>query len=347
MALTLSVAATGLRDRPLTPNVHQLSEPELIQAAPIVVVGVCTNRATVNRPIQKDGLQLQLARVSLRVENVLRGKIPGSQVNYLVYGTAAGHAGPAVNMIPTVGQRVCVFLREDDGTLRSFIDVYQAMVGIHSGRHRTVPPGSLAEQVSHLLLVPGEEVSVDTYASQLPNDVHTSVQILGPLKSYRLLELIAGSSVPRVQASACREIYSAFIDSGCVDLLGGALGEATRREFEPKYMRLARQLTVNGNGWVESQATVEGKEWTRERLVIFTESKNSQIQTSACALLVSRFSERPSRCQGRSQGEARRSQGQETRGNQGKPGGNQGNQGETSGKIVESRETRDGRDVPR
>lgn len=295
IALLLSAAACSRRPE-LAPDVRQLPTAELAKQAPIIVVGVCKGFDLLSGTVQQDNRTLKLGCVSLDVENTLRGTVNGRRMSYYVFGTLNGQAGPAVNVVPRPGQRVAVFLREERNVLRSIADVYGALVLIHSGEHRTLPSGNAAEQLSYILLEPGDGMSPDLYASQLPNAVSTSLNLVGPEKTYSLLQEAIKTAPPVARLPVCSEIYSKLVDDGCLRSIGTEASKIADREFRLKYERLAAQLAETPSGWLEQHVQTEGREWSKQRLALLTASETASVRNNACSLLARDFSERPAQC---------------------------------------------------
>lgn len=108
-------------------------------AASIVVVGVVLSNTLVTRPVPQHSrpeFPLQLRKLTLRVENVLKGDIGGGTVPIYFFTFAGGFDGPPPLGMSKIGSRHILWLRRDSGVLRTSCDGYDyCTTGIYSGAH--------------------------------------------------------------------------------------------------------------------------------------------------------------------------------------------------------------------
>lgn len=112
--------------------------------APIVVVGVLTSDTLALRPIPMHSdpeSSLQLRKLRVRVENVLKGA-PISETITVYYFTWAGaFNGPRPLGFWRVGGRRILWLRRDSGVLRTTCDGWDGCTeGVWSGAHPDYRP---------------------------------------------------------------------------------------------------------------------------------------------------------------------------------------------------------------
>lgn len=288
--VALLVLASCARTPQLSPDVRALSNAELVTNAPIIVLGLCTRLETVGGELHRPDMALQQVRISLEVENVVRGQVPPGKIVYYAFASADGHAGGAINVFPRPGQRLFAFLRNDTGSLRSMTDVYDSMIAVHSGRHPRLPRGTVSQQISEVLLLPGEQAPLDVYASQVDHDAWVSWHLIGPLETYRLLQKALQNPQVAIRLPVCKEMYETFVNNACVASLPAQLAAEVTRQSHTKYERLAAMLTEQPKVWAEGYVTTEGREWAKERLTALTESINPAIHENACRLLTEYFS---------------------------------------------------------
>lgn len=110
-----------------------------VVAAPVVVVGVLETDVTVRPwiPMHSDPKHhVQLRRLSVRVENVLRGSNIPSVIQVLYFTWADGFDGPRPLGFWRVPCRRILWLRTDSGALRTACDGWDGCTeGVWSGAH--------------------------------------------------------------------------------------------------------------------------------------------------------------------------------------------------------------------
>lgn len=116
-------------------------------AAPIVVVGVIESDTLVRGPTHPDGALVQLRKLKIRVENVLRGNAIGETVIVYYFTWAGAFDGPkplgiwsmAGNSTPAF--RRVLWLRKDSGVLRTACDGWDyCTMSVNSGAHPSYRP---------------------------------------------------------------------------------------------------------------------------------------------------------------------------------------------------------------
>jgi hypothetical protein len=139
-----------------------------LDSVPIVIVGQILLADTVGRPQrEKNGLPVQLYRVTVHVENVLRGNVQGDVAIYYFSGAkglsigSSGLLGMTTNAGSWhLGDRIVFFLRREDGVLRTTCDFRRyCALQVYSGAHPEFRPDAskpLADNLVDLLLTRGE-----------------------------------------------------------------------------------------------------------------------------------------------------------------------------------------------
>jgi hypothetical protein len=188
---------------------------EQVFAAPIVIVGVIQSDTLVRGPVPSHwtGYPLQLRKLNVKVENVLRGDgIPGTvAVYYFTWAGAVngprplgfweldGHATP-------VPRRV-MWLRYDSGVFRTACDGSDhCTMAITSGAHPGFSADSnkpLGYALADLLFTRGEGAIDSQFA--------TGVERGGPSTIpeaylFEKLRHLAATDVPLVRAAACKQL---------------------------------------------------------------------------------------------------------------------------------------------
>jgi hypothetical protein len=150
--------------------------PMNVDTVPVVIVGKIIDQIDIGppHPARFDREQpMQLRRVNVRIENVLRGDIQPKTVSvyYFISLRAGGHLLMGMSGHGGhwhVGDHLIWFLRWDSGVLRTMLDTWaQTTVTVLSGSHpnyRPVANESLAHQIIDIMLDPGKQCDSDQWA---------------------------------------------------------------------------------------------------------------------------------------------------------------------------------------
>jgi len=124
--------------------VDQCGNSTRLESAPIVVVGVLTSDTLVRRPVPMHSdptYPLQLRRLTVRVENILRGLPMPPEITVYYFALAAGFDGPRPLGLWRVGARRILGLRADSGLLRTACDGWDGCTQpLSSGAHPNYRP---------------------------------------------------------------------------------------------------------------------------------------------------------------------------------------------------------------
>ncbi len=186
-----------------------------VSSAPIVIVGVIEADSLVRAPIPShwnENVPLQLRKLSIRVENVLRGgAIPG-QVTAYYFTFAGSFDGPrpmGVWLIPghsTPAMRRIFWLKYDHSQLRTACDGWdRCTIAVLSGAHLNYKPDSrpLGYALGDILLTRGASVSDNRFALQIQSGLPS--EIPGAYIQEKLQELTK-TETPPVKAAALRRL---------------------------------------------------------------------------------------------------------------------------------------------
>lgn len=140
IVLALGCLLTIPRPAPQPHLVDQCGIEQNVQdSAPIVIVGVIAADMVVRRPLpmQSDPTYpLQLRMMRLKVENVLKGRVPAAVIAVYYYAFAGGFDGPQPLGMWRGGSRRVFWLRSDKGVLRTACDGWDdCTIGVYSGSH--------------------------------------------------------------------------------------------------------------------------------------------------------------------------------------------------------------------
>jgi hypothetical protein len=187
-------------------------------SASIIVVGVIEADTLVRRPIPMHSdptYPLQLRRLTVRVENVLKGGSLPKAIEVYYFTFAGGYDGPRPLGFWRVGDRRILWLRRDSGVLRTVCDGWDGCTdGVWSGAHPHYKPDlqkPLDYALVDLLFTRGEgTVNENSFGTGLdePNP-----QIPGLLTySLEKLKHLALTEHGYVKSCACRTLWIYTVD---------------------------------------------------------------------------------------------------------------------------------------
>ncbi len=197
-----------------TPPFIEHDEQSNAQArlAPLVVVGIADFDAPVGNttPSRRDpSYPMQLHRVRVRVENVLRGELSERTLTVYYFGFAGGFDGPRpLGFGPRPSRRI-LGLSRDHGALRMACDGWDVCtMFVDSGAHpryRTDPQESLDQAVAEIILTRGEG-KIDE--GQFARAVEWGVPDQG-IQAYVIekLKRLALTESPAIKRSACHLLW--------------------------------------------------------------------------------------------------------------------------------------------
>ena len=111
--------------------------------APLVILGLAADDRVVGRPVQSRS-ELQLHRVTVQVESVLRGTIPDRSILLYYFTLANLNVDWRFLIFHEAPVRRVLWLRKDHGVYRAACDVQNCTVRIESGAHPGYHPTSAA-----------------------------------------------------------------------------------------------------------------------------------------------------------------------------------------------------------
>jgi hypothetical protein len=187
------------------------SSLRFVREAPIVLVGKVAGVRTVGRPRlaeQDTRILIQLTRISLNVENVVRGQLQGNDLEFYAYTYSDQNTtdfGPG-RFIPTTGTRRMFFLTQFSRGYRSVGDVIDYTLQVASGRHGQdfCQGDSFEDCIAKLLLVPGTGFDSEAFAIGLRKASSTAQQIGSEDLALRLLDQLSHGPDQKIAAAAQR-----------------------------------------------------------------------------------------------------------------------------------------------
>jgi hypothetical protein len=185
-------------------------------SAPIVIVGVLSSDTLVRSPVPMRSdpkYPLQLRRLRVQVENVLKGAPISATIAVYYFTWAGGFDGPRPLGLWTVGSRRIFWLRRDAGVLRTVCDGWDGCtMSVNSGAHlryRPDPRKSLSYALADLRLTRGEgTVNEIGFASEVSRGVPVGTPDQH-LEAYVVekLRLLASTERGDVKSSACELLW--------------------------------------------------------------------------------------------------------------------------------------------
>jgi hypothetical protein len=218
-ALCLLVAGCSIVPQ-LTP--YSMQEPyEQIFNAPIVVVGVLLADTRVGQPIpsqRNGGYPMQLCRLTVHVENALRGQLSdGTTAVY--YFTLAGGINGSRPLGQWDGNRRILWLRQDSGVLRTACDGHDlCTMPVKSGAHllyKADPQKPLGYSLADIFFTRGDGTTDADFA--LGVDWGAPSTVPEPYL-FEKLRRLAATEVPVVRDAACKQL--SYYRQKCVDTGG-------------------------------------------------------------------------------------------------------------------------------
>jgi hypothetical protein len=185
---------------------------------PIVVVGVLASDTLVRKPVPMHSdpkYPLQLRKLIVRVENVLRGAPIPETITVYYFTWAGGFDGPQPLGFWKVGGRRILWLRRDSGVLRTACDGWDyctKFVGTGAHPHYTPDPRKPIDfALVDLLFTRGEgTVNENGFGTEL-DEVTDQVQ---GLQAYSIEKLrhLAQAEHGYIRSCACRTLWVYTVD---------------------------------------------------------------------------------------------------------------------------------------
>ena len=195
-------------------------EGESRDSAPIVVVGVLMSDTRVLGSVPKHSdrrCKLQLRKLQVKVENVLKGDVTVRPAAVYYFTFAGGFDGPQPLGFWRVRGRRILWLRRDSGVLRTACDGWDGCTwGVYSGAHpyySADPRKPTENAVADIVLTRGEgSISRNAFAGAIERGAPGPQAYL--IEKYRQLTL---TEVAPIKTAACIELWICAQDRGASD----------------------------------------------------------------------------------------------------------------------------------
>jgi len=272
----------------------------LIKEAPIVVVASIHSSSPVGQSFvlgDSRAYPVQLQRISVSVENVLRGSISTGSTEIFCFSYKQGSAtidGKNIEYGGASGRRV-YFLDRDRNELRCFVDVYESSIPVYTGRHSIAEqqPANIEDIIAAMLLTIGEGPDVSKLShSGMMDGVHLSNQIVGRTPTIRLLKPLSNHANEEVRRQACLALSRSFV--GQDECLNGLAGMSERKADEEIRTMIANRsasdeyliqgLTSNNvQNWIYSRTNTLDPYENQDFLLMLTFHRNKLIRRLSCS----------------------------------------------------------------
>jgi hypothetical protein len=219
--LTVAACSCGNYGPALTPNYHCSGTYEscssLIVVAKLNAIRSTRRTAEIgpSSGIVKGFSRMTLFEVKAEIENVLKGTLSRSSITFYYYGIPQdeGTVGSQA-FLPDVGSRYVLYLREDNGVIRTVIDwAGWPHKRVFAGYH---PPGfvnsgwAVRERVARIILAPGEGFDHVKYAQNLDRAASQSESLIGPMKTKDMLESLLTRHECVIRSAACLVLAQSY-----------------------------------------------------------------------------------------------------------------------------------------
>jgi hypothetical protein len=193
-------------------------------SAPIVVVGVIESDTLERGPARGDR-DIQLRKLRVRVENVLRGDVIPEKTTVYYYTWAGAFNGPrplvfwgVTRSINPVYRRI-LWLRRDSDVLRTACDGWdECTMPAESGTHpnyRADPKKPLGYALADIFFTRGDRVTDAEFANQVEWGAPSTVP---EAYLFEKLQRLAATEVPVVREAACKQL--SYYRQKCVEPAG-------------------------------------------------------------------------------------------------------------------------------
>jgi hypothetical protein len=225
-----------------------------------------------------------LVRARVTVENVLQGESREGPVEIYYHRNAANSL--------EAGQRYVFFLTRDQGVLRAVWDHPRSAILVESGSHGGPPrQRAVADQVSAMLLTPGNDMNAARFARDLAGAVAFAMDHIGRWRTAKLLQRLTTDPRPQIRQSACAQLTAWYWgQDACWDRLDGiaagapaAVSRAAERE--------RRARTADPERWWKQMSTARPPADLLDELRLLTTHKDPQIRARYCRFLRAHYPE--------------------------------------------------------
>lgn len=181
-------------------------------SAPLIVVGLADGDEKIGQPVPrpgKPGDPWQLHRVTIHVENVLKGAVPEHRITVYYFTYVNLNSGSTPLIFFRRAERRLVTLRKDGGVYRTTSDGGNCTIPILSGAHPGYRPGPSTSPIQALIDLALTKGTGPVDDHQFANGIGRAVGWPG-LEGYTIEKLgeLALAESAEVKYTACRELWN-------------------------------------------------------------------------------------------------------------------------------------------
>jgi hypothetical protein len=284
------------------PNVRQIDYGEMVSEAPIIAVGVVTSVESTghkSRQIERQGTLTRLLwlQVRVKIENVLRGELSStgdSVFYYFEWGEWPTQGVNKEHLMP--GIRTILFLRKDNGVLRTIVDLYSSHIKITTGSHKSMKIGTgepVAKTIARLALTPGDDFNPEAFDGNQAR-MFWADGIDEPIEAAAILVKLLSYPDPRVRDRACIELVDGFqVQEDCLrevtDSDSAILGKQSQERLSRTQASMRSRLESASLNELERSLSVSDTDKVWRQLVILLLSSDRSIRETSCKQLHSYF----------------------------------------------------------
>jgi len=286
-----------------------LSVRELTNRSSVVLVGTISSVESLGRRFRVGELIVQLSRVRISVEKVLKGNVPNKGTAGFWRYVWSGDTLPKDELSADFyapGMRSIFFLDNEGDRLRSTVDVVQSRVGLMEGKldGRVPEPGTgVHEMVAKLLLSTGIDQDPEAFARSLANSAYYSIELIGKLKTLHLLRDLVNGSVGQVKTMACFELSGRFAgqDECLHELLQHFGTESWARRLAERQLSaglkrdssIKIELEKDPERWLNGHARSRDRVDIKDELRVLAIHADPGIRRIACNCMSQQFPDEP------------------------------------------------------
>jgi len=322
-ALTTSLLLTACQPRWGFQDLYDPSQTSVysnhyavFETAPNVVVGVVTSVAVIGepQPARRDQkLLVQLTKVDIQVENVLRGDVPRAPAHFYFFGYSdknPGYGGPPLYRV-SIGDRRVFFLVREMGELRSAADVFDYTLFVASGSHKDLPFGKdtpLGDVIAEVLLSLGDGYDSADMRSILPLSCRVLDQLSSRRHTVALLRKLLEARDRDLAVATCLYLSENYNGQyGCLsDLLSSQGLDAPLRAQAEKILNAARDRSADLKLRLRqfplyafsSSPFPDSLETIRQELTFLLDDRDPEMRSIACGELTRTYPYPEPRCAG-------------------------------------------------
>lgn len=300
------LSSIGCSCPPISPHIDSGPMPADIWVySPIIVAGTIVDVAPAGSATDFEflgsHLSLRLRRITVDVEKAIEGDLSPGRIEVLMFlyefeTKGRGYAIGPNPFYPVVGQRKIMFLRRENGLLRSWSDVYSMDIELFGGKLQGLvfeQSDTAGDRILRTFLTANADADSGRLAGEITKKLGALIGFGSPKKTVALLRrLTAKGGDLRLRHSACLALAEWFLGEGrCLDEMSGA-GDP---QFVSNAMRILARNRSNEAGllWelehdpflVPPISPTSRIDYAIEVFELLTEHPSEKVRAASCELV--------------------------------------------------------------